>query len=218
MWHGRNAYKRAAALSQFVIHRGLIISILQMTFSIIFYNVAIPIYNGMLMLGYATLYTSLPVFSLILDEDLSRNKTLMYPNLYISLRKSRELNTKTFLIWLWMSIYQGLVIMVLAINLFEQSFVRIVTITFTSLVILELLNVITTIHHMNRYIFGSILITIVIYGSSLLFLRNYLDTSEIDAEFMWKVAAIVGISWVPVFLFKFVRRRMWPTEEDKITH
>lgn len=136
LWHGRNAYKRAAALSQFVIHRGLIISILQMTFSIIFYNVAIPIYNGMLMLGYATLYTSLPVFSLILDEDLSRNKTLMYPNLYISLRKSRELNTKTFLIWLWMSIYQGLVIMVLAINLFEQSFVRIVTITFTSLVIL----------------------------------------------------------------------------------
>lgn len=107
-----------------------------MTFSIIFYNVAIPIYNGMLMLGYATLYTSLPVFSLILDEDLSRQKTLMYPNLYISLRKSRELNTKTFLIWLWMSIYQGLIIMVLAITLFEQSFVRIVTITFTSLVIL----------------------------------------------------------------------------------
>lgn len=88
------------------------------------------------MLGYATLYTSLPVFSLILDEDLSRQKTLMYPNLYISLRKSRELNTKTFLIWLWMSIYQGLIIMVLAITLFEQSFVRIVTITFTSLVIL----------------------------------------------------------------------------------
>lgn len=101
----------------------------------------------------------------------------MYPNLYTSLRKSRELNTKTFLIWLWMSIYQGLIIMVLAINLFEQSFVRIVTITFTSLIILELLNVITTIHHMNRYIFGSILITIVIYASSLLFLRNYLDTS-----------------------------------------
>ena len=72
LWHGRNAYKRAASLSQFVIHRGLIISILQMAFSIIFYSVAIPIYNGMLMLGYATIYTSLPVFSLILDQDLSR--------------------------------------------------------------------------------------------------------------------------------------------------
>ena len=51
-----------------------------------------------------------------------------------------------------------------------------------------------------------------------MFLRNYLDTSEIDSEFLWKVGAIVGISWVPVFLFKVVRRRMWPTEEDKITN
>ena len=65
LWHGRNSYKRAAALSQFVIHRGLIISILQMAFSMIFYNVGIPIYNGMLMLGYATFYTSLPVFSIV---------------------------------------------------------------------------------------------------------------------------------------------------------
>lgn len=38
-----------------------------MAFSIIFYNVAIPIYNGMLMLGYATFYTSLPVLSIVLN-------------------------------------------------------------------------------------------------------------------------------------------------------
>jgi phospholipid-translocating ATPase len=148
-----------------------------MVFSIIFYNVAIPIYNGMLMLGYATLYTSLPVFSLILDEDLSREKTLLYPNLYMNLRKSREMNIKSFLIWVWMSIYQGVVIMVLSLNLFEQSFVRIVTITFTALILSELLNIITTIHRMNRYIFMSILITIILYGLSLLLFRNYLNTS-----------------------------------------
>lgn len=118
LWHGRNSYKRAASLSQFVIHRGLIISILQMAFSIIFYNVAIPIYNGMLMLGYATFYTSLPVFSLILDQDLSREKTLLYPNLYMSLRKSREMNSKTFFIWVWISIYQGIVIMVMSLLMF----------------------------------------------------------------------------------------------------
>ena len=45
------------------------------------------------------------------------------------------MNTKTFFIWVWMSMYQGVVIMVLSINLFEESFVRIVTITFTSLII-----------------------------------------------------------------------------------
>lgn len=33
VWHGRNSYKRSAKLAQFVIHRGLIISIIQAVFS-----------------------------------------------------------------------------------------------------------------------------------------------------------------------------------------
>ena len=71
----------------------------------------------------------------ILDEDISAEKCLLYPNLYLSLQKSRELNTKTFFTWLWISIYQGVVIMVLSLVLFEQSFVRIVTITFSALIL-----------------------------------------------------------------------------------
>jgi len=65
LWHGRNAYKRTAVMSQFVIHRGLIISIIQAFFSITFYNVAIQVYNGLLMLGYVTIYTMFPVFCLV---------------------------------------------------------------------------------------------------------------------------------------------------------
>ncbi len=65
LWHGRLSYKRSAALSQFVIHRGLIITVLQVVFTCSFYYVAIPIYNGWLMLGYSTIYTTLPVFSLV---------------------------------------------------------------------------------------------------------------------------------------------------------
>lgn len=34
VWHGRNSYKRSAKLGQFVIHRGLIISVCQTMFSI----------------------------------------------------------------------------------------------------------------------------------------------------------------------------------------
>lgn len=67
LWHGRLSYKRSAVLSQFVIHRGLIIAVIQAMFSVIFYFVAIPIYNGMLIMGYATFYTSMPVFSLVCD-------------------------------------------------------------------------------------------------------------------------------------------------------
>lgn len=109
---------------------------------------------------------------------------MLYPNLYLTLRKSRDLNTKTFFIWVWISIYQGVVIMVLSLKLFEESFVRIVTITFTALIFSEILNIITTIHKLNRYIFGSQVITVFVYWLSLQFFSNYLDTSEIDQDFI----------------------------------
>mmetsp|Transcript_39366 Transcript_39366/g.37839 ORF Transcript_39366/g.37839 Transcript_39366/m.37839 type:complete len:120 (+) Transcript_39366:2613-2972(+) len=82
LWHGRLSYKRSAILGQFVIHRGMIISIIQAIFSIIFYYVAIPIYNGFLIMGYTTIYTNLPVFCLIFDEDVPVSAALKYPPLY----------------------------------------------------------------------------------------------------------------------------------------
>ena len=85
MWHGRLSYKRSAVLSQFVIHRGLIISVIQAIFSIIFYFVAIPVYNGMLMLGYSSIYTNLPVFSLVFDQDVPVQAVMKFPPLYKTL-------------------------------------------------------------------------------------------------------------------------------------
>lgn len=67
LWHGRLSYKNTSLMSQFVIHRGLIISVIQTIFSLIFYSIAIPIYNGYLMLGYTTVYTMFPVFCIVFD-------------------------------------------------------------------------------------------------------------------------------------------------------
>lgn len=106
LWHGRLSYKRSATLSQFVIHRGLIISIIQAVFMGMFYFVPISIYSGMLLLGYSTIFTILPVFSLIFDQDIDMANALKYPPLYKTLQKGRELNVKTFLIWIWASILQ----------------------------------------------------------------------------------------------------------------
>ena len=85
LWHGRLSYKRSAVLSQFVIHRGLIISVIQAIFSIIFYFVAIPVYNGLLMLGYSSIYTNLPVFSLVFDQDVPVQAVMKFPPLYKTL-------------------------------------------------------------------------------------------------------------------------------------
>ena len=89
LWHGRLSYKNTSVMAQFVIHRGLILSIIQFIFSLVFYAVAIPIYNGYLVLGYTTVYTMLPVLCLIFDEDVSLDKAQQYPQLYMSLQKGR---------------------------------------------------------------------------------------------------------------------------------
>ena len=90
LWHGRNSYRRSAKLAQFVIHRGLIISVMQAVFSSIFYFAPIALYQGWLMVGYATLYTMAPVFSLVLDRDLNEDLALSYPELYKDLTKVRQ--------------------------------------------------------------------------------------------------------------------------------
>ena len=56
---------------------------------------------------------------------------------------------KTFCVWMWMSVYQGSVIILFAILFFNDSYVNIVTITFTTLVLIELLNVYTQINNIN---------------------------------------------------------------------
>lgn len=65
LWHGRNSYRRGAVMAQFVIHRGLIISIMQIYFSVMYHFSAVPQFGGFLMLGYGTIFTMFPVFSLV---------------------------------------------------------------------------------------------------------------------------------------------------------
>jgi phospholipid-translocating ATPase len=57
------------------------------------------------MMGYTTLYNNLPVFSLMADEDVTPEVAMEYPPLYKTLQKGRSLSAKTFLIWLWMSVF-----------------------------------------------------------------------------------------------------------------
>jgi phospholipid-translocating ATPase len=60
-----------------------------------------------MFIRYATLYTMFPVFSLVLDKDVSGKIALTYPELYKELSKGRSLSFKTFFMWVLISIYQG---------------------------------------------------------------------------------------------------------------
>jgi phospholipid-translocating ATPase len=104
-----------------------------------YYYISIRLYNGLLMLGYATVFTALPVFSIVFDEDITLNKAIKFPILYKILQKGRVLSTKSFLIWVYKSVYQGFIIMI-GCTWVEDNFTNIVTQTFTALIIVEMLN------------------------------------------------------------------------------
>jgi len=53
----------------------------QAVFSAVFFFAPVAIYSGWLMVGYTSLYTMLPVLSLLLDEDVSAETALTYPEL-----------------------------------------------------------------------------------------------------------------------------------------
>ncbi|XP_073787099.1 probable phospholipid-transporting ATPase IIB isoform X3 [Danio rerio] len=179
MVHGRNSYKRSAALGQFVMHRGMIISTMQAVFSSIFYFASVPLYQGFLMVGYATIYTMFPVFSLVLDQDVKPEMALLYPELYKDLTKGRSLSFKTFLIWVLISIYQGGILMYGALVLFDQEFVHVVAISFTALILTELLMVALTIRTWHWLMVVAQLISLACYLASLAFLNEYFGIGRV---------------------------------------
>lgn len=217
LWHGRNSYKRSARLSQFIIHRGLIISFMQAIFSSIFYFAAIALYSGWLMVGYSTFYTMLPVFSLVLDNDVSEEIAFQFPELYQELQKGRSLSLKTFFIWCFISIYQGGVIMLLAIVLFDTSFYSIVSITFTTLILTELSNVAFEIRTWHWLMVAAEVITIIIYIASLFILKGYFDlTFILSWGFVWRVVLITAVTTLPIYIVRFAKRRCDPPAYSKL--
>jgi len=218
MVHGRNSYNRSASLSQFVIHRGLIITTMQAVFSAVFYFASISLYQGFLMVGYATVYTMLPVFSLVLDKDVTGQIAMTYPELYKELTKGRSLTYKTFFIWCLVSIYQGGVIMFGALLLFEDEFIHIVAISFTALILTELTMVALTIRTWHPFMFVAEFLSIIIYIISLLVLRDFFDPEFIKSSaFIWKTLAITMFSCLPLYIIKFLRKRLSPESYQKLS-
>ncbi|KAM7353940.1 putative phospholipid-transporting ATPase IIA isoform 1-T1 [Cochliomyia hominivorax] len=216
--HGRRSYKRSAALSQFVIHRGLIITTLQAVFSAVFYLSSVALYQGFLMVGYSTLYTMFPVFSLVLDQDIDSSTAVTYPELYKDLSKGRSLSYKTFFIWVLISIYQGGVIMYGALILFEDEFIHIVAISFTSLIMTELIMVALTVRTWHRLMVLAELFSLALYLISLFVLHEYFDWEFISStDFLGKVSIITLVSCFPLYIIKFLRKKCSPPSYLKLS-
>lgn len=199
-----------------MIHRGLIISFIEVFFIMTFYFVSIFLYNGYLTLGYSTIFTNLPVFALIWNIDIPLEQVYNYPVLYSLVQRGNDISLKVFFIWLWKSVFQAGTIFGLCILLIENSFVKIMTITFTSLIFIEFLNICSQIETWHRYIIYSLLLSVVLYVVSLFCLRKQFLLSVLTIqEFGW-IMVITLVAWLPFQVFKTVKRRVLPDQVDKV--
>jgi phospholipid-translocating ATPase len=218
VWHGRNSYKRSAKLAQFIIHRGLIISVCQTMYSIAGHFDPKGLFKDWLLVGYATVYTMAPVFSLVLDRDVDENMANLYPELYKELKTGKSLSYRTFFTWVMVSIYQGVIIQGLS-----QLLVRAVdgphmlSVSFTVLVLNELIMVAVAVTTWHPIMILSIVGTGALYAGSVPFLGDYFDLEYIVSwGWVWRVVAVAAISLVPVWGGKVIRRAWKPPSYRKV--
>ena len=127
------------------------------------------------MVGYATVYTAAPVLSLVLDKDVDENLASLYPELYKELTSGRSLSYRTFFVWVFVSIYQGCLIQGLSQVLTAVEGPRMVAVSYTVLVLNELLMVAIEITTWHWVMVLSIVGTMLMFIGSIPFLGGYFD-------------------------------------------
>lgn len=218
VWHGRNSYKRSAKLAQFIMHRGLIIGACQTMYSIASHFDPKGLFINWLMVGYATVYTNAPVFSLVLDRDVDEHLANLYPELYKELKSARSLSYRSFFIWVLVSVYQGAVIQGLAQILLDTiSGERLISVSFTALVITELLMVAIAITTWHPVMIICIVGTALVYAASVPFLGDYFDLAYIiTLDWVWRVVAICAVAVLPVWAGKLIKHSWSPPSYRKV--
>lgn len=216
LWHGRNSYKRSSKLGQFIIHRGLLISICQAIYSICLNFEPLTLYNGWLMVGYATFYTMAPIFSLVLDCDVDEYLTKLYPELYKELLMGKSLSYKSFAVWCLISLYQGSIIQLLS-QYFQGQQESMVTLSFSCLIYNELIMVGLQINRWKKVMIATIVITLIIYVASVPFLSDYFDlTYVMTFSYIWQCSVILSVSLFPVWISQAINRKLNPPNYAKV--
>ena len=112
-----------------------------------------------------------------------------------------------------MSIYQGAVIMMLSIICFNEPLFNIVTITFTSLICIELLNVFSEVSRPSKAMIITCSLSVLVYAFSAYFFREYLALSDFDVSFIFNIAVTVAVAWLPLYVLKVYMFYYHPTED-----
>lgn len=116
-----------------------------------------------------------------MDENLAN----LYPELYKELTSGRSLSYRTFFVWVFVSIYQGGIIQGLSQILTEVDGPRMVAVSYTVLVLNELLMVAIEITTWHPVMILSIVGTFLMYAGSVPFLGDYFDLAFVITWYVY---------------------------------
>ena len=98
--------------------------------------------------------------------------------------------------------------------LMSNTFTEIVTITFTSLIFIEFLNIASMIRTWHKYIFMSIVISLILYFFCLIFLRKLFLLSVLALPDFFRICLLSVATWFPFQAYQTVQRMFFPEKID----
>lgn len=71
-------------------------------------------------------------------------------------------------------------------------------------------------HKLTKALIISTILSFVTYLGSCLLLPAYVNVSSFTFDFVWKIALLTAISWVPIWFFDKVKKKYYPTDHERI--
>ena len=177
---------------------------------------------------YNILYTSLPAFFYVLEQDLSSNMLLSHPKLYEISRNGTQFTVMTMLGWCLRAVYQSVVVVVFswlgshgtsALVFGENGQFSTALLAYTAVVIIQCLTMYLEFSYITLYqhivIWATILLFFIV--NIILALIESLDQYGVfftlmdDPEYWARITLISAVCLGPVFIFKYSRFHFYPT-------
>ena len=179
--HGRRCYKNSAKMAHLIFHRGILISTIQAIFCCLIRFYPISILQGK-MPALFILFTIIPLFSIIIDQDIPKNLSMKFPELFKELQINNPMGIRQFFICFTMSLFQASIFILLNFKSMKREMFSLSVISFTNLVINEQLMVLLSLfENLNLRVIFVCLGSLAIYVISIpLFseLRSYGEISK----------------------------------------
>ena len=109
-----------------------------------------------------------------------------------------------------------MIIMFGSVFMFENIYLNIVTVSFTALIYLEILNVYMEIKKFHRFMVFALVSTFLVYTLTLLLLPSYLDVKILDLLTLVKIGVLALIAWAPFFITNKLKKICFPETIEKL--